>query len=513
MPVLRRLGCSVLALGLLAGCAPPRTGPASSPTNNGAKADAVIRIVRDFMTQAHLKAVLVRVTVAGKEVVTRAVGDSMTGVPATTAMHFRNGAVAISYVATLLLKLVDEKKLRLDDKLSRWLPDFPHADRVTLGQLAQMTSGYPDYVLGNEAFDAELYANPFRQWTTQELLDQISSRPLLYDPGTNWNYAHTNYLLLGLALEKAAGQDMPTLLQRKVLSPLGLTATANSDTPAIPEPALHAFTSERRAALKIPAGVPFYEESTFWNPSWTITHGAIQTTTIYDMEATAVGIGSGRLLSADSYKKMVSTELRGKTRAQPGCPTCFEQNDGYSYGLGIVISGHWLLQNPMFAGYAAVEAYLPSQRVAVAVAVTYAPEAFDDQGNYRNQRFVDAATQTVVNMFSYTPDTIDESVNRFVNGTSGPLRGMLNANNNVDNLKGLFRATNATSEAVVNGAALEGIDEISDNASVLVSVRVTVADIDGVNKPSMPYRLRVIVHEDENGRMTGYDLKYPDGGN
>lgn len=57
MPVLRRLGCSVLALGLLAGCAPPRTGPASSPTNNGAKADAVIRIVRDFMTQAHLKAV------------------------------------------------------------------------------------------------------------------------------------------------------------------------------------------------------------------------------------------------------------------------------------------------------------------------------------------------------------------------------------------------------------------------------------------------------------------------
>ncbi|REP42528.1 D-alanyl-D-alanine carboxypeptidase, partial [Mycobacterium tuberculosis] len=158
-----------------------------------------------------------------------------------------------------------------------------------------------------------------------------------------------------------------------------------SDTPAIPEPALHAFTSERRAALKIPAGVPFYEESTFWNPSWTITHGAIQTTTIYDMEATAVGIGWGRLLSADSYKKMVSTELRGKTRAQPGCPTCFEQNDGYSYGLGIVISGHWLLQNPMFAGYAAVEAYLPSQRVAVAVAVTYAPEAFDDQGNYRNQ--------------------------------------------------------------------------------------------------------------------------------
>jgi Mce-associated membrane protein len=131
----------------------------------------------------------------------------------------------------------------------------------------------------------------------------------------------------------------------------------------------------------------------------------------------------------------------------------------------------------------------------------------------RDRRFVDTATQTVVNMFSYKQDNVDESVNRFFNGTSGPLRGMLGANNNIENLKGLFRSTNATSEAVVNGAALEGVDAVTDNASVLVSVRVTVADIDGTNKPSMPYRLRVIVHEDEQGRMTGYDLKYPDGGN
>ena len=114
-------------------------------------------------------------------------------------------------------------------------------------------------------------------------------KPLLYEPGTNWNYAHTNYVLLGKALEKATGKDMPTLLEDKVLRPLGLNNTANSFTPEIPAPVLHAFTSERRAALQIPGGTPFYEESTYWNPSWTITHGAIQTTNIYDMEASAVG--------------------------------------------------------------------------------------------------------------------------------------------------------------------------------------------------------------------------------
>jgi CubicO group peptidase (beta-lactamase class C family) len=385
MPFLRWVACLVIA-SLILGCGHKSAPPASQPDSaDKAKADAVLRVVHNFMTQAHLKAAIVRVTVDGKEVVTQAVGDSMTGVPATTDMHFRNGAVAISYVSTLLLKLVDQKKLTLDDRLSKWLPDFPNAQRVTLGQLAQMTAGYPDYVIGNDQLENELYANPFQQLTTQDVLAQISGRPLLYDPGTNWNYAHTDYVLLGLALEKATGQDMPTLLRNEVLGPLGLKSTTNSDTPEIPWPVLHTFSSERRKALKIPAGTPFYEESTYWNPSWTITHGAIQTTNIYDMEATAVGVGSGKLLSADSYKKMVSTALRGKTHAQPGCPTCFDQNEGYTYGLGIIASGDWLMQNPLFSGCAGVEAYLPAQKTAIAVAVTYAPEAFDDQGNYSNQ--------------------------------------------------------------------------------------------------------------------------------
>jgi CubicO group peptidase (beta-lactamase class C family) len=381
----RYLAALLCAATLLTGCVAPVTPPSAPAAAQHPKADAVMKIVSDTMAQAHLKSVIVRVTVDGQEVVTQAVGDSMTGVPATTNMHFRNGAVAISYVSTLLLKLVDEKKVSLDDKLSKWLPDVPNSDRVTLGQLAQMTSGYVDYVIGNTAMNDALYADPFRQWTPQELLNYSTSKPLLYEPGTNWNYAHTNYVLLGLALEKATGQDMPKLLADKVLGPLGLTNTANSFTPDIPDPVLHAFTSERRESLKIPGGTPFYEESTYWNPSWTITHGGIQTSNIYDLEATAVGIGSGKLLSPDSYKQMVSTELRGKTRAQPGCPTCAPMTDVYTYGMGIVISGDWLLQNPLLSGYASIEAYLPAQKIAIAVAVTYAPEAFGPDGGYKNE--------------------------------------------------------------------------------------------------------------------------------
>ncbi|BBU24043.1 serine hydrolase domain-containing protein [Mycobacterium xenopi] len=376
MTISRRLGSVVciLAVAVLA-CSPkgnPPVAPWWGASANPAKARAVMKIVGDTMTQAHLKAAIVRVTVDGKEIVTQALGESMTGVPAMPSMFFRNGAVAISYIATLLLKLVDEKKLSLDDKLSKWLPDIPNADRVTLGQLAHMTSGYRDYALGNADFDAALAADPFRQWTPEEVLGYAVTKPLLYEPGTNWNYARTNYVLLGLALEKATGQEMPKLLHDRVLGPLALINTANSYTPDIPVPTLHAFTSERRRALGIPSDTPFYEDSTYWNPSWTMARGAVQTTNIYDLEATAVGIGSGKLLSPQSYRAMVSPDLRGKVQ-------------GDTYGLGIVISGNWLLQNPMFAGQAAVEAYLPSQRIAIAVAVTYRPDAFDAQGNYRNE--------------------------------------------------------------------------------------------------------------------------------
>ncbi len=394
--VLVGLTCGV---GLLVGCTSATTsgapatsavaGPSTAvrgtvPSVDPAKADAVTEVVENAMQQRHLRSVIVRVTVDGKEVLTKAFGESMTGVPATTDMHFRNGAVAISYVSTLLLTLVDEKKVSLDDKVSKWLPDLPHGGEVTLGQLAQMTSGYTDYVIGNDEVDAQLYADPFRQWTTDEILATVVSKPLLYPPGTNWNYAHTNYVILGLALEKITGKPMPEALQEKVLGPLGLTNTSGNDgTPAIPAPVLHAFTSERRSQLGIPAGTPFYEESTFWNPSWTITHGAIQTTNIADLSTTAEAIGTGKLLSPESYKKMISTDLRGKTTALPGCATCFESNEAYSYGLGIVTTGNWVMQDPLFSGQAGAFAYLPSQKVAIALALTFAADAFAADGSYK----------------------------------------------------------------------------------------------------------------------------------
>ncbi len=350
-----------------------------------AQAAGILRIVRKRMADDHLRAVIVRITIDGKEVVTEAMGESITGVPATKDMHFRNGAVAISYVATLLLQLVDENKVSLDDRLSKWLPDIPNADRVTLGQLALMTSGYRDYVIGNDPFAKVLLANPFRQFAVQDLLAYANLQTLWYEPGTSWNYAHTNYILLRLALEKITGKTIPVLMEERIFTPLALRDTLDpGGTPAIAPPVLHAFSSERREHLGIAAGTRFYEESTYWNPSWTLSRGAIQTTNIHDMATSAEAIGTGRLLSPESHRLQIAPKLRGFGRPIKGCATCTTLSDFYTYGIGIVHSGSWLLQNPLFSGQAGIMAYLPSQKIAIAVAVTFDEEAFDPSGAYVN---------------------------------------------------------------------------------------------------------------------------------
>lgn len=302
----------------------------------------------------------------------------MTGVPASTDMHFRNGAVAISFVATILLQLVEEGTVSLDDRLSTWLPEMPHADQVTLGQLASMTSGFHDYV--GEPLGAALAADPFRQWTPEELIGFVADDPLWYEPGTNWNYAHTNYVILGLAIEKITGMPMSELMQQRVLGPLGLSNTADPGTPEITEPVLHAYSSERREPLGITAGVPFIEDSSFWNPSWTITRGAIQNTDIYDLSTSAVAIGMGALLTPRSFQAMTAKSQRAFGGPVEGCTTCRRGDEAFTYGLGVIMRGEWLLQNPFFYGYAAVAAYLRPQELAIAVAVTYDAAAFSPEG-------------------------------------------------------------------------------------------------------------------------------------
>ncbi|WP_306328972.1 serine hydrolase domain-containing protein, partial [Streptomyces venezuelae] len=338
----------------------------SSRTPGHGPARDIRRIAERAKKEMDLKSVILRVTVDGREVVTTALGESMTGVPAEPAMHFRNGNIAISYLGTALLRLVDQGRVGLDDPVAPWLPDLKGGDRITLRMLASSTTGLVDYVTA-AGFAEAVYANPFRQWTAKELVARSTREPRWYEPGTNWSYSHANFVLLGAALEKITGTRLDVLLRQEVLRPLGLRETRNSFTPDIPEPVLHAFTADRGT----------YEESTFWNPSWTTAPGAVQTTDICDLARSAAGVGSGELLSPSSYRELLNPGTVGLGHPTKTCPAtvCLPNTEATHYGMGVLVLGDWIAQHPLFFGYSASQAYLPSERLAIAVSTTNGPSA------------------------------------------------------------------------------------------------------------------------------------------
>jgi CubicO group peptidase (beta-lactamase class C family) len=369
------LGVSGLSLGVPS---------ASAATPKTSQAAGIAAIVRKAMTTYQLRAVIVRVTQGNKVITTQAFGESMNGVPATTDMHFRQGAVDFEYVSTLLMEYVDEHKVTLNETIDHWLPSLPESNQVTLKMLANQSSGYPDFET-DPGWTAAFNTDPFQIFTYQQRIAYAFDRPVQFPPGTNWSYAHTNFMILGKILSMVGKAPLNVLLQKNVLGPMGLTQTAAYRTSYIPSPVLHAQSSERRVQLGIPNGSPFFEDSTYFNAAWGSPDGGAETSNIYDMATTAVAVGTGKLLSKSSFHAMTDPNLLGFGHKQANCvPSCFTQVNGYNFGLGVVRSGSWTMQNPLLGGYSSTEAYQPNQKIAIAVAVTFKPGAFDCQGVEQN---------------------------------------------------------------------------------------------------------------------------------
>jgi CubicO group peptidase (beta-lactamase class C family) len=380
----RRRSWAAVAAGIacVAACGASAAGASAVSARSHSTRSRIDTVIRQSIRAHDLHAVIAQVTIGGKPVFTRAYGTSMAGVPATVRMHFRNGGVAISYMSTLLLRLVDQGKVSLDDPVSDWLPHLRDSHNVTLGELARMTAGYHDYVVDPELTQL-LYTNPFREFSTKLQLRLMLKQPQQFIPGTNWSYSHSDYVVLGLALAKITHEPLAVALRRQVLDPLGLRDTVASSTAAIPSPVLHAYTAERRDFLGIKPGVPFLEDSTYWNPSWTLAHGAIETTDIADMTRTAIGIGGGKLLSRASYREQINPHA-GFGHPQAGCERCATLSHAPGFGLGVFRQNGWILYNPLFGGYGAVEAYLPSRRISIAVATTFGEGSFAPNGDINN---------------------------------------------------------------------------------------------------------------------------------
>jgi CubicO group peptidase (beta-lactamase class C family) len=270
-------------------------------------------------------------------------------------------------VIAVLLQLQGEGRLSLDDKLSEFRPQLPDANRIKLRMLAENTSGYLDWIQGNEPFAAALFGNVFRQWSAPELLSIAFARGMACAPGTCFVYAHTNYAVLAQVISVVTGHSVQSEIEERVLKPLGLRGIAISRLPAMPGLVLHSYNSLRGN----------YEDSTFWSPSWTVGAGTVMSGTIADVARSARAIGTGALLSPAASREQFAPDASGLGGVAPGI----------HFGLGILVGNGWRVQNPNLNGYTGIEAYLPSRRISVAIVSTLAPRSGASETAYSTELF------------------------------------------------------------------------------------------------------------------------------
>ena len=176
-------------------------------------ASAITDVAETARDELGLRTVLVSVTRDGEELVTAALGDSIDGVPATTEMRFPNGAAVFASLGVAMVQLDAEGALDLDEPIERWVDGVPGGDRITPRMLMSSTSGLDDYV-PLEAWVDDLYDDPFRPFSTEELEAYVFPLPLMFEPGTNVGYTHLGFRLAGAA----AGRPVAELLDEADLA-------------------------------------------------------------------------------------------------------------------------------------------------------------------------------------------------------------------------------------------------------------------------------------------------------
>ncbi len=147
------------------------------------------------------------------------------GVPVTPETIFQTGSVGKQFTATAVMMLVEEGKLRLDDKIAKFIPEAPVTwNDVTVRGLLTHTSGIADYG-GEEDTMAKGVINFRKDYTEEELVQAFAKMPKDFPAGEKWSYSNTGYVLLGVILHRVTGEFYGDFLQERIFGPLGMTST------------------------------------------------------------------------------------------------------------------------------------------------------------------------------------------------------------------------------------------------------------------------------------------------
>ncbi len=294
------------------------------------------------MERASIPGAIVGIWQDGREPYVRAFGvrDAATRQPMAPDLYMRIGSTTKTFTVTAILMLADQGKLGLDDPIDRYVEGVPSGKQITLRQLAAMRSGLYDY--GNDT-NPKLPEEPFRQWTPRELLELAFRHPLLFPPGSAFDYSNTNTVLLGVVVEKVSGQSLASFIEQNILKPQGMNRTVFPAAAEFPSPHAQGY-------FKLPDGTVV--DATEWNPSWGWASGNM-ISTLDDMRVWARDFALGKLISP--------AMKRERDRFLPAP----QEGDGALYGLAIENQNGWIGHNGNIMSYMAYPYYLPAERITV----------------------------------------------------------------------------------------------------------------------------------------------------
>ena len=185
----------------------------------------------------------------GKAVLVKSYGSANLEqhVPVNNNSVFRIGSVTKQFTAAALMLLVEEGKVSVQDKLSKYYPNFPRANDITLDEMLHHTSGIFNYTSApNFAVDGMIHRS------TDEMVEFIGKLPKTQDfePGTNWSYSNSAYFILGGVIEKASGEPLAKVFKTRFFTPLGMTHSALDDETEIVDGRARGYVDSGRGRVR-----------------------------------------------------------------------------------------------------------------------------------------------------------------------------------------------------------------------------------------------------------------------
>jgi D-alanyl-D-alanine carboxypeptidase len=269
------------------------------------------------------------------------------------------GSVGKTYVSAVAMQLVHERKLKLDDRISvylgnePWFNRLPNAPDITVRHLMNHTSGLVRYEF-NPKFMTDLVAQPMRVWTPVEELSYLFDTKAAFAPGQGWDYSDTNYIVLGLIIEKLTGSTYYAEARRRLLVPLKLTNTIPSDRVDLPGVA-NGYAGPKNELGGYDASIVNGKFAI--NPGFEWTGGGIASTA-EDLARWGKLLYEGKAFDPSLLPTLLD-----------GVPSSLGRN--VTYGLGVMIRqtalGPTYGHSGFFPGYATEMMYFPSLKAAVAI--------------------------------------------------------------------------------------------------------------------------------------------------